>query len=217
MQSAYTNSDNQAQTYSYLKLGQTVWRRLGSLCTEIFAMGLHREPKSPENQPRFLLESRRRTFAAAYRIDKGISTFVGRPPRLCLKYCDYRLPLDLSDDQLMEEGASFDLALASLDESGWSIDRTTRPSAWIRLRYIMATFREEILEMSLGTSQSITQERTEYVSTAPNSPQHFTNTLKIVGTYPTAVKTLGNHSHRSSTMTPNVGPQGSPQTPVSCN
>ena len=162
--------DNERPDLAHLVLGHIVWRRLGDLCTEVIATGLHREPKIPLDMPRFLLEWRKRTFAAAYRIDKSISTFLGRPPRLCLRYCDCPLPLDLNDDQLMEDGMSFDLALASMDENGWSIDRTFRPSAWIRLRYIMAIYREEILEMSLSTSPSISEARIRYEPTILNLP-----------------------------------------------
>ena len=54
----------------------------------------------------------------------------------------------------MEDGLSFDLALSSIDHNGWSVDQEIHPSAWIRLRYMMATFREEILEMSLCSSIS---------------------------------------------------------------
>ena len=143
---------------AYLVLGHIVWRRLGDLCTEVTATDLHREPRSPSSVPSFLLEIRRRNFAVAYRIDKSISTFLGRPPRLCLRYCSSKMPLDLDDTQLMEEGMSFDLAAASVDQNGWSTSQKTQSSAWIRLRYIMATFREEILDMSLSTSPAISEE-----------------------------------------------------------
>lgn len=150
-----------ASDRAHLISGIIVWRRLGDLCTAVTATGLHREPKVPLGIPRFLSECRKRTFAAAYRIDKGISTFLGRPPRLCLRYCSHQIPLDLDDGQLMEDGINFDLALASMDQNGWNIDKSIRPSAWIRLRFIMATFREEILEMSLSTSPYISEEHIE--------------------------------------------------------
>ena len=153
---------------AYLVLGHIVWRRLGDLCTEVTATDIHREPRSSPNVPRLLLELRRRNFAVAYRIDKSISTFLGRPPRLCLRYCNSKMPLDLDDSQLMEEGASFDLAVASVDQNGWSTGQKMHSSAWIRLRYIMATFREEILEMSLSTSPPISEEHIKCISTLPN-------------------------------------------------
>ncbi|KAJ5206649.1 Transcription factor [Penicillium cf. griseofulvum] len=58
------------------------WQRLGELSTNIFELGVHRDTASSTPLPRFILESRRRLFAAAYHFDKSIATFLGRPPRI---------------------------------------------------------------------------------------------------------------------------------------
>ena len=113
-------------------------------------MGLHREPDDGEDIPFFLQECRRKVFAAAYRSDKTLATFLGRPPRIPLQYSDIMPPLDISDESLMAEGQTLDAVLSSVDKNGWNTQRKIWPAGFIRLRYIMSAFREEILEICLG-------------------------------------------------------------------
>ena len=113
-------------------------------------MGVHREPDDGEDIPFFLQECRRKVFAAAYRSDKILATFLGRPPRIPLQYSDVRPPLDISDESLVAKGQTLDAVLLSVDKNGWNTQRKIWPAGFIRLRYIMSAFREEILEISLG-------------------------------------------------------------------
>ena len=140
-------------------LGPLVWQRLGDLSTDLFAMGLHREPEDPDDVPFFLQECRRKMFAAAYRNDKSLATYFGRPPRIPLQYSDVRPPLDISDESLMAEGQSMDAALSSLDENGWNTEQKIWPASFVRVRYIMSHFREEILELSLGNGRTDTESK----------------------------------------------------------
>lgn len=61
-----------------LILGSITWQRLGELATDIFELGVHRDTASSTPLPLFILESRRRLFAAAYQLDKSIGTFLRR-------------------------------------------------------------------------------------------------------------------------------------------
>ncbi len=121
-------------------------------------MGLHREPKDVTKIPFFLLESRRKIYAATYKFDKSIATFLGRPPNISHQYSDSKLPLDLSDEMLMTGGATLDHAVSCLDSHGWTRDGTFHPASWIRLRYIIAVFREKILAYSLVTEDNVKAE-----------------------------------------------------------
>lgn len=132
------------------------WNRLGELSTDIYALGLHRDTESPSGVPEFLLESRRRTFATAYRLDKNIATFLGRPPRLPARYSDCRLPLDVSDDAFMTENGNLCYALDELDPAGWNTQGRFYRASWTRARSIISRFRDEILEVSLQKSTSQT-------------------------------------------------------------
>ena len=113
-------------------------------------MGLHREPDDGEDIPFFLQECRRRAFAAAYRSDKTLATFLGRPPRIPLRYSDIRPPLDIRDEILVVVDQTLDAVLLSVDKDGWNTNRKIWPAGFVRLRYIMSAFREEILESCLG-------------------------------------------------------------------
>ncbi|CAG8100229.1 unnamed protein product [Penicillium olsonii] len=125
------------------------WNRLGELSTDIFALGLHRDMKNTSDVPEFLLETRRRQFAAAYQLDKSIATFLGRPPRMPWRYADCRMPLDISDEALATDNMVLDYAHDYIDESGWSLHGVVQRSSWMRVRFIVSTFRDEILEVSL--------------------------------------------------------------------
>ncbi|GKZ27568.1 hypothetical protein AbraIFM66951_005443 [Aspergillus brasiliensis] len=134
------------------------WHRLGDLSTSIFELGLHRSATG--DLPLCVKETRRRVFAAAYQLDKSIATFLGRPPRISWRHSDCNLPLDLSDDILTAGTGDLQRAISDLDDKGWD----TRPqkryqrSSWIRLRFLISTFREEILELAL---QEVTPETAE--------------------------------------------------------
>ncbi|OKO99508.1 hypothetical protein PENSUB_8353 [Penicillium subrubescens] len=125
------------------------WSRLGDLSTDIFALGLHRDAKSSDQLPEFLLEARRRQFAAAYQLDKSIATFLGRPPRIPLRYSDCRMPLDISDDALAPEDTNLQYCPTDLDANNWNVHGVFQRSSWMRVRFIISMFRDEILEVSL--------------------------------------------------------------------
>ncbi|KAJ5306407.1 hypothetical protein N7508_005422 [Penicillium antarcticum] len=125
------------------------WNRLGELSTDIFALGLHRDTKTSPELPEFLLETRRRHFTSAYQLDKNIATFLGRPPRMPWRYADCRMPLDISDEALATDNMVLDYSHDYIDSNGWSLHGVVQRSSWMRVRFIVSTFRDEILEVSL--------------------------------------------------------------------
>ena len=144
-------------------LGSITWQRLGELATVIFELGVHRDTASSKTLPLFIMESRRRLFAAAYQFDKGIATFLGRPPRISWRHSDCCLPLDLGDHILIGDPDILEASQASLDPQGWSMGKAHRRATWIRLRFIISTFREEILELSLKKPSSERTDQLMYV------------------------------------------------------
>ncbi|EAU39251.1 predicted protein [Aspergillus terreus NIH2624] len=145
-------------TVVYGDYSSTKWHRLGELSTHMFELGLHRDSHQSSDLPPFLVESRRRLFAAAYQLDKSIATFLGRPPRITQRHSDCRLPLDIGDEAL-SSNAQIALASQSLDSNGWNLHGRFQRSAWIRLRFLISTFREEILELSLQSSKEETADQ----------------------------------------------------------
>lgn len=136
------------------------WRRLGDLSTAVFALGLHQEIRPSRDTPFWLVELRRRAFAASYGLDKNVCAFVGRPPRLSKRYCAIEAPLDLEWKDLELEGSQLQAKLDTLDQKGWAhpTGERTRSSFHLRALLLISEIREEILELSLGTQQENTYE-----------------------------------------------------------
>ncbi|EME48148.1 hypothetical protein DOTSEDRAFT_147401 [Dothistroma septosporum NZE10] len=123
-----------------------VWRRLGNVTTDIFAAGFHREAKNTSKTPFFLAECRRKAFVAAYQLDKFIATLLDLPPRILRRYSDCKMPLELTDEQLLSDPEALAQARARLSPDGWSPDKQYIPATWQRVRFQLGMLREDILE-----------------------------------------------------------------------
>ncbi|KAI2472282.1 hypothetical protein F4781DRAFT_438501 [Annulohypoxylon bovei var. microspora] len=134
-----------------------VWRRLGDLATDLFALGLHRETTySADTTPFFLAECRRKTFATAYHLDKFFVAVFNRPPRIPGRYVDCKLPLDLSEDELFATSPEIvEQAWGKLSPDGWGTGGGYRTTQWARIRYMLARFREETIEYQFRSVQSL--------------------------------------------------------------
>ena len=133
--------------------GAPSWRRFGELASQLYALGLHREPTATD-VPTWLLEIRRRVYGVCFLQDKTLSTFLGRPVRMSKRHTDMKLPLDLDDDDIVADEETLQAAIAALDENGWNTERHYRRTSWKRMRYISATYREEILDVALSKVDS---------------------------------------------------------------
>lgn len=74
-----------------------------------------------------------------------VSTLTGRPPLLSSKLCSAPLPLDVSDESLLNTK----VRPHRLDEKGWNIEGKNHPATFLRACYILAQVRSEILEVVL--------------------------------------------------------------------
>ncbi|KAF9253849.1 transcriptional regulator family: Fungal Specific TF [Penicillium roqueforti] len=139
------------------------WRKLGELSTTLFALGLHQD--SSKNAPFFLSEMRKRTMVAAYFMDKGLATFLGRPPLISWRYCDIQMPLDLSVEEVFADSAVRNAAIARLDEeTGWNLESSLMKGTWPRISLITSVFREKVLELSLSRQLDNLSQRVEELS-----------------------------------------------------
>ncbi|RAH86862.1 hypothetical protein BO86DRAFT_351993 [Aspergillus japonicus CBS 114.51] len=125
------------------------WQMLGDLTTMVFALGLH-QPAADSDIPFFLGEIRKRAMVAAYALDKDIATCLGRPPRICWRYCNIQFPLDLSFEEVVAEPLVREAALQQLDAAGWNKDGRLDKGARGRGVLIVSLFRESVLEVSLS-------------------------------------------------------------------
>jgi hypothetical protein len=86
-------------------------------------------------------------------MDKLIASFVGRPPLMNGRFCTLTAPLDLSDEVLVAGGDVLNKAILELDSAGWNRDGMLHLVTPTRLRFQLATIREETLTVVLGTHE----------------------------------------------------------------
>ncbi|KAH8592975.1 hypothetical protein B0O99DRAFT_689190 [Bisporella sp. PMI_857] len=133
------------------------WRQIGDLCSASTALGLHRELEVGRPHS-FGLERRRLLFTLVFNLDKRMSMLVGRPPSLSHRYCRYTLPLDLSDEEMVNED-DFQKAVSELDENGWNTKGEIYPTTIVRAINTICVVVNEILELSLGDFEQCTNDR----------------------------------------------------------
>jgi hypothetical protein len=141
-------------THTYTTLGYRTWARSGRLINDLFAMDIHRDPERPQasDTPWFLREIQTRLFACMYEADKSLSRVLGKLPRLPRQYCNRRLPLKISDENILTAGFTSDDAIVNLPYLGSCIRQEPFPSDWLRVRYLFATLKEVVLSVRLGAS-----------------------------------------------------------------
>lgn len=73
------------------------------------------------------------------------------------------MPLDISDEALASDNMVLEYPPDFIDENGWSRHVVVQRSSWMRVRFIVSTFRDEILEVSLQRLTPDMQSMLEYV------------------------------------------------------
>jgi hypothetical protein len=97
---------------------------------------------------------RRRIHACVFCIDKTLASFTGRPPFLSRRYTTSKMPLDISDEQLMLPRDELAQVVASLDSNGWNPEGKLYPTTYSRFVFQQCLIRDEILEIFLGVSNA---------------------------------------------------------------
>jgi hypothetical protein len=116
----------------------------------VYHTGLHELDVDNERDPAFLTQWKLGCFATAFYADKCLATFSGRPPLLQHRYCTSALPLDLSDEILGPDGpSSFSReVMGLLSPEGWNGEGRIYRSSCMRLRLLLAMFRDKVLELT---------------------------------------------------------------------
>lgn len=148
-----------ARAILIFRVGRWLYSSLGELSSCVYATGIHQYDIPTGRYPGFIDLWRRRCFAVVYSIDKTIATILGRPPSLTRHYCVLKPPLDIDDDI---DTSNYEQSLQMLDSNGWNTDGKRRPSTTVRLRFLLATIREEILELHLGVNYVDIEGKTRY-------------------------------------------------------
>ncbi|KAL4939787.1 hypothetical protein BDV06DRAFT_230811 [Aspergillus oleicola] len=139
-----------------------VWHKLGDLSTIVYAFGLHESDEHVEESfPFFLLEIRKRVMVCAYAIDKQLATSLGRPPRICSRYCHLPLPLDLSYDEIVTRCDNGNQAMRKVDGNGWNTKGDLTVGVKIRVALLTSLLQENFLELSLSPGTQYIAARVE--------------------------------------------------------
>jgi hypothetical protein len=125
------------------------------------AVGLHCYPGSPEVNLRS--EMRKRLSACCFWSDKEIAMFTGRPPAWSHRYHSCPLPIDVSDEVLMEGGERLRHEIDSLDVNGWNTKGEVHDATVCRSMVLSATLVDEAMELFIGNSDQWSMERVRYV------------------------------------------------------
>ncbi|RAQ69391.1 hypothetical protein COH20_006391 [Aspergillus flavus] len=126
-------------------LGHQAWQRLSDLATEVLDPTI---VKLGARIPFIFTQTRRKIIASAYWIDKSLASLHGQVPRITCLPQDFETPLDIDDDELLLKG--FDLLHPH--SSDWNQSGYTCPATYIRARYILGAFRDELFQLSLIAS-----------------------------------------------------------------
>ncbi|KAI5207126.1 hypothetical protein E4T39_02047 [Aureobasidium subglaciale] len=157
--------------------GPNVWRRLGGLSTDIFALELHREAAIAK-APFFLAECRRRVFAAAFHWDKFLAALFDRPPRIPGYYADCAPPIELTDDQLcLTRFGCEPTSFAQVD--GWSDGSSSCSATWIRALYLLSQLRDKALVHHLKPLDHETRPKLNSFFTKPKMCRLTTSSRKL--------------------------------------
>ncbi|RAH81940.1 hypothetical protein BO86DRAFT_448179 [Aspergillus japonicus CBS 114.51] len=141
--------------------GQSLHSSFAEIVSATYTAGFHRIIPLAGGRLSFVPQWRRRIFSMVYTMDKKLATFLDRPPLVTRQYCDMEAPADvnISDSDatgMRSEGISFDAL-------GFTIGGKSSPITFIRLRFLLAIIKEEILELQLGTNKSTIPEKTPQI------------------------------------------------------
>lgn len=118
------------------------WKRLGDVISSIFALGYHETINSERVSPEFLVQLRESVVARAYSADKNVSIFLGRPPRMISKFCNFDF-LEVSPTQIAGRHRTPPryLGWTPNDEFDYTLD-----TWW---SFICALLKEEVLDLTV--------------------------------------------------------------------
>ena len=127
------------------------------------AAGIHRLPDYDSVKITAASEYKRRLFSVIYGSDKNHASLNGTPPSLSARFCNVRLPLDISEEDLFLPQEEFAAVVAKLDPNGWNTSGNLYRSTFHRALHLIQGSCEEILEISLGVGVPLSADKIEYV------------------------------------------------------
>lgn len=143
-----------------------MWGDADAIClviTSAISCGLHKLPSYVTTKLTAASEYKRRLFSAVYCSDKNHSSLNGIPPLLSKRYCDIEACLDLAPKTLYTPREELSEAISNLDIDGWNTAGDVFDTTILRAKVQLSMFREDVLELSLGTNTPVTLEIVKWV------------------------------------------------------
>ncbi|KAL7935923.1 fungal-specific transcription factor domain-containing protein [Trichoderma chlorosporum] len=84
--------------------GLNLWTLHYHSLASCLELGLHRDVRNPRHFTPLQVELRTRIFWCSYSMNRQLCTIMGRPLGFFDEQCDLRLPMDVNDDELTDEG-----------------------------------------------------------------------------------------------------------------
>lgn len=140
-------------------IGRRSWLYLGEVVTLLTFMGYHVLPDSPNYQPNFMIEMKRRIYYHIYNTHMTLVSLTGRPPLMNQSFNTTPLPLDLSDLTLFGEQEEASIrAKADISDTGWDKYSRSFSVSFMRARSQLSLLREEIMHFALNTKRQVSIE-----------------------------------------------------------
>ncbi|WPB06571.1 uncharacterized protein RHO25_011228 [Cercospora beticola] len=141
-----------------------VWTSFSEVADTAVLHGLHLEVPENANMPFFLRELRSRIFNVIFSMDKLLSTFLGRPPRISYRYSVVQEPHDLTDAEICSDPDTLQRRLSELSLSGgWSTRGPVARATWRKANTSRHIIREEILEIVIGPHITDIESRLQFI------------------------------------------------------
>ncbi|KAI1117658.1 hypothetical protein F5Y14DRAFT_464709 [Nemania sp. NC0429] len=149
----------QLETILYGDMSRRAWLLLGEVVTLLTFLGYHVLSDSPDYQPSYVVEIKRRLYYQVYITHMTLVSLTGRPPLLSQGYHTTPLPLDISDSILFSSNNDFiTSAKADIGATGWNKHAMRFPVSFLRARATLSLLREEIMQFALSTKRLVTIE-----------------------------------------------------------
>ncbi|KAI0907263.1 hypothetical protein F4823DRAFT_630511 [Ustulina deusta] len=147
------------ETVLHGDMNRRSWSFLGEVITLLTFLGYHVLPDSPDYQPSFMVEIKRRIYCHIYNLHMTMVSLTGRPPLMSQNYHTTPLPLDIGNATLYGvKGISLEAAKAEIGVTGWNNHASAFSVTFLRARAKLAMFREEIMHFALSTRRQVSVE-----------------------------------------------------------
>lgn len=125
---------------------------MAEVAVDVHALDIHHESShAPDRIPLFLSEIRKRYFATMHHFDKTKAIAFNRPACMRLQNTDCVAPLDIPEVDLYSSSSRSE-KLQLITKDGWSVEGCFGLMSAARVRFILARFQEEILDVKASTA-----------------------------------------------------------------